>query len=240
VVPGIGNGRGVIDVNNILYITTASSGHVYSFDTSTNALSTAFTVSGASALASITYDGTNFWIGDYSGTDRAFLYSPSGALLKTISLTNCTGNCDGLTYVPVNGGELVSNRWDGASGLSIYDIYDTNGNLVHSSFINTTNLTSMGCTNTTGIAWDGADYFVSCIFNARLAEYDANGNFVQVMTSSNPHGFNNGGAGSLIEGLSANFAITIPPPSAPEPASLLLIGIGVAAVLTPLRKSRRK
>jgi len=49
-----GNGRGVVDVNNVLYITTADTGQVFAFNTSTSVLSTAFTVSGASGLASIT------------------------------------------------------------------------------------------------------------------------------------------------------------------------------------------
>jgi len=220
-IPGIGNGRGVIDVNNVLYVTTADGGNVYSFNINTSALSTVFTVSGASGLASITYDGTDFWIGDYSGTDKAFLYTPGGTLLKTVDLTNCTGFCDGLTFVAANGGELLSNRFDGAAGLSKYDLYDTNGKLVTSDFIDTTTLS--GCTNTTGIAWDGTNYFVSCIFG-NVAEYNASGDFVQLITLSNPSNFTNGGQGPLIEGLSANFAITIPPPQVPEPTSIVLLG----------------
>ena len=106
------NGRGVIDVNNILYYTDASDGNVYKYDLAKQAqLGIAFTVGGASGLASITYDGTNFWIGDYSGSNHAFLYSPTGTLLKTITLSNCTGFCDGLTFFKSGGvGYLLSNR----------------------------------------------------------------------------------------------------------------------------------
>lgn len=229
-IPGIGNGRGVIDVNNILYVTTASSGNVYAFNIATNALSTVFSVAGTSALASITYDGTNFWIGDYSGSNKAFEYSPTGTLLKTIVLSNCTSFCDGLTFVAQNGGELLSNRFDGAFGLSQYDLYDTNGNLIKADFIDATVLGAQGCTNSTGIAWDGTNFFVSCIFG-KVAEFDANGNFIGV-TTLNTNGFNNGNQGPLIEGMSANFAITIPPTPTPtpEPATLSLLGLGMAAV----------
>src|SRR5580704_2799053 len=195
-IPGVGNGRGVIDVNNILYVTTASSGNVYSFNTGTSALATVFNVSGSLALASITYDGTNFWIGDYTGTDKAYLYTPGGTLLKTVNLANCTGFCDGLTFVALNGGELLENRFDGASGLSQYDLYDTN-------------------------------FFVSCLFSTQLAEFDANGHFLQFINMTTTGTTNNGGQGPLMEGLSANFAVTIPP-TVPEPASLTMLALGLA------------
>lgn len=231
------NGRGVVDVNNTLYMTTAYSGTVYAYNSSNGSLSTAFTVAGASGLASITFDGSNFWIGDYSGSDRAYLYSPSGTLLNTISLGNCTGFCDGLTYLPVNGGELVSNRADGFDQDSIYDVYSTNGTLIKAGFINTASLGSQGCVHTTGIAWDGSDYFVSCLDDATptVAKYDANGNFLALLPLGNPSGFDNGGFGPEMEGLSANFAITIPT-STPEPGTLALLGLGLLSGATLLRR----
>ncbi len=82
------------------------------------------------------FDGTNFWIGDYSGTNHAYLYSPTGTLLKTISLSNCTGDCDGLEYVVLNGqSRLIENRGD---AVGPYDLYDTNGNLIQADFIDPT------------------------------------------------------------------------------------------------------
>jgi glutamine cyclotransferase len=225
------NGRGVVDVNSTLYITTASSGTVYSYNIATKSLSTAFTVAGASGLSSITFDGTDFWIGDYSGSNRAYLYSPSGSLLKTITLANCAGYCDGLTYLPANGGEIVSNRADGYDRDSIYDIYSTSGTLTKSSLIDTAGLSTKGCPHTTGIAWDGADFFVSCLDDPTptLAEYDSSGAFVSIMPLKNPSGFDNGGFGPAMEGLSANFAVTLPT-STPEPGTTALIGVGLAAV----------
>ncbi len=233
------NGRGVVDVNNILYITTANSGNVYSFNLSNNTLSTAFTVSGASGLASITYTGSDFWIGDYTGTDKAYLYTPGGTLVKTISLSNCTGFCDGLTYLPTNGGELISNRADGYNQNSIYDVYNTNGTLLQSAFIDTTNLGSMGCPHTTGIAWDGTNYFVSCLDapTPTVAKYGPTGNFIALLPLANPNGFDNGGFGPFMEGLSANFAVTIP---TPEPATFSLIGFGLVGAALLGRKLRSR
>lgn len=234
------NGRGVVDVNNILYVTTSGSGKVFSYNTSTSALSTAFTVAGSSGLSSISYNGSDFWIGDYSGTDKAYLYSPTGTLLDTIHLANCSSNCDGLTYVPLNGGELISNRADGYNQDSIYDIYSsTTGALLTAGFIDTTSLATKGCDHTTGIAWDGTNYFVSCLDDptASLAEYNSSGSFVSLIALSNPSGFDNSGTGPGMEGLSANFAVTIPPTTTPEPASMLLIGAGLAGIALMRRRN---
>jgi hypothetical protein len=230
-IKGIGNGRGVIDVNNVLYITTASSGKVYAFDTTTSTLTTDFTVAGSSGLASITYDGTNFWIGDYSGTNHAYLYSPSGTLLKTISLADCTGFCDGLTYITTGGGELVSNRFDGAGSLNTYDIYSLSGTLITPAFIS--NTVANGACGSTGIAWDGTNYFLSCVFG-KVAEFDGSGNFIKNITL-NLNGFNNEGQGALMEGMSANFAITVG--GVPEPATIVLTGAGLVCVLLYRRKA---
>ena len=155
-----GNGRGVVVVGNTLYYTVASSGSVFSYDLASHTnTGTAFTVGGSSGLSNIAYDGTNFWIADYSGTNQAYLYTPTGTLLKTIHLTNCTGYCDGFEYFldPTTGApRLISNRSDEPAG-GIYDVYDTNGNLLTANFITAHNRSAME----TGIAYDGTNFFVS-------------------------------------------------------------------------------
>ena len=66
--PGYGNGRGIVKVDNILYSTVAGSNNVFKTDATTGTpLGIAFSVAGASGLQAISYDGTNFWVGDYSG-----------------------------------------------------------------------------------------------------------------------------------------------------------------------------
>jgi len=104
------NGRGVVVVGNTMYYTSATTNAVYSYNLSTNTNNGAvFTVAGSTGLSTMAYDGTDFWIGDYSGTNHAYLYTPTGTLLKTVSLSKCTGFCDGLEYVVLNGtGYLVS------------------------------------------------------------------------------------------------------------------------------------
>lgn len=65
------NGRGVVQVGNVLYYTSASTNGVYAYNFVTNTdLGTVFTVPGASGLATMAWDGSHFYIGDYSGTNN--------------------------------------------------------------------------------------------------------------------------------------------------------------------------
>jgi PEP-CTERM motif len=225
-----GNGRGVVVVGDIMYTTNADSNNVYAFDLSTDtSLGVQFTVTGAGALSTMAYDGTNFWIGDYSGTGKVYEYTPTGTLLNTISLSQCAGNCDGLEYIAANGGELVSNRGD-ANGP--YDLYSLTGTLLTSDFLDPT--TACGNEESTGIAFDGTDFIVSCIFESKLGIYDANGNFIDDVTIG-PGGTSS--AGTLVEDLSANYATVLGTPT-PEPSSLASLALGLIALgaLTMWRK----
>jgi hypothetical protein len=195
-----GNGRGIVVVSAVVYFTVANSGNVYKTNFATcSDDGIAFAVPGASGLSTMAYDGTNFWIGDYSGTNKAYYVSPAGALLKTITLVNCTGFCDGLEFY---NGKLISNRVDGCCGGTpvLYDVYDTNGNLLTAAFLTVPNLS-------TGIAFDGTNFFTSDINNQKLQVYNGTtGAFIRTVTIT-------GMLGAGLEDLSFDYSVTLGPPA---------------------------
>ncbi len=221
------NGRGVVVVGNTMYYTAATSGSVYTYDLSTHTNNGAlFNVAGASALSTVAYDGKDLIIGDYSGTNKVYFYSTTGSLLNTVSLKNCTGDCDGLEYYENGGkGYLVENEGDADDP---YDLYGLDGTLIKAGFIKPANNLN------TGIAFDGTDFFTSDIYQGLLNEYDANGTFLKSITLTGaPSGYS-----PLIEDLSADYNQVLPPPTnvTPEPSSLLLFGSGVLGIAGVLRR----
>jgi hypothetical protein len=229
-----GNGRGVVVVGNLMYTTNADSNNVYAYNLLTNKnLGVQFTVAGASALSTMAFNGTDFWIGDYSGANpgKAYLYTPTGTLLKTITLSQCTGNCDGLEYIQAGGGELVENRGD---AVGPYDLYNTNGTLLKSDFLDPN--AACGDESATGIAFDGTDFFVSCIFASKLGEYSANGTFIKDIT------IGAGGTssdGTLVEDLSANYSAVLGN-STPEPGSGSLLALALGSFGLWLRRRNKQ
>src|ERR1017187_4286141 len=158
-----------------MYYTSATTNSIFAYNLSTNTdMGAVFSIAGATALSTIAYDGTNIYVGDYSGSNNVYEYSLTGTLIKTLSLANCTGNCDGLEYFNQGGvGYLIENRGDDEGP---YDVYNAStGALVTANLINTT--------STTGIAFDGTDFFVSNISSSSLGEYTEAGVFVQTINA---------------------------------------------------------
>jgi LPXTG-motif cell wall-anchored protein len=223
-----GNGRGVVVVGNTVYYTIANSGSVFSYDLATHTDNGAlFSVTGASGLSTAAFDGTNLILGDYSGTNKAYVYSLGGSLVRTIALSNCSSFCDGLEYFldPVTGApRLISNRGD---TVGPYDVYDyATGSLLTASFITPHSGT------VTGIAFDGTDFFVSDIFGSNIEIFNSSGTFVKNLPVV-------GNTGSGFEDLSVDYSIVLPSTGVPEPGTVALGGLALAglALVLRLRKS---
>ena len=223
-----GNGRGVVVVGSVLYYTVVGDGLIHEMDATTGALLPGTIDTHQSSLSTISFDGTNFWLADYSGTPNAYKVSPGGVLLSTITLANATGNTDGLEYFD---GKLIANRSDGCcTNPTHYDVYDLSGNLLTADFI-------VASTNSTGIAFDGTNFITNNVFGNSFSVWNGTtGAFISTISEDTSLG------GHLIEDLSVDFASRSDtcggpgqPPcttGVPEPASMTILGtalIGLAA-----------
>ena len=187
-----GNGRGIVIVGDEAYYTVADSGNVWKMNINTcEDLGVAFTTQ-TSGIATIAYTGSTFWINQYDSNapgNEAYEYDMSGNLLRTVTLDNCASYCDGMEYFEE---KLISNRGDAVA--PIYDVYDLSGNLLTEGFINDPQGGS-----TTGIAYDGQNFWVSDIFQNRLRVYDGTtGDFIRFVVIT--------GDSTLIEDLSVDYA----------------------------------
>ncbi|MBE5227783.1 MAG: PEP-CTERM sorting domain-containing protein [Microcystis aeruginosa PMC 728.11] len=132
---------------------------------------------------------------------------------------------DGLEYF---NGKLISNRCD---ACGVYDIYDTNGNLLQAAFITAP-------AAATGIAYDGTDFYVSNVYNSSIGVYDEVLGTLKSTINLIPK---TPGDTFLIEDLSVDYLQRPDTGRVPEPASVLgLLAIGVLGAGSALTRKLLK
>lgn len=227
------NGRGVATLGDEVYTSDADTGFVGRFDRATGVSLGGFTVAAAQGISALSFDGNNFWVGDYGGSNNAFYVSPTGAVLKTIALSESEGFYDGLEFF---NGKLIANAFGGGlEGGNQYSIYNTDGVLLVKDFIDTT-----GHGNGSGIAFDGTNFYISDIFNGRATIWSGvDGSFLGELALI--------GTKDLVVDLSFDFETRPdtcrvncgPGGEVPEPGSMALMGLGLVGLLV-FRPRRQK
>jgi hypothetical protein len=127
-------------------------------------------------------------------------------------------------------GYLLSNEADGR--VDNYDLYDTDGNLLKEDYINA----AAHSGGTTGIAFDGTNFYTSNIFQGSLNEWTEGGTFIKTISLT--------GAGAstpfLIEDLSADYSQVLGggggPGVTPEPSTFILLGTGLTGFAGLMRR----
>jgi hypothetical protein len=219
-----GNGRGIVVVGDIVYYTMVSDPVIHMMSASTGADLGGITTT-VSSMSTIAWDGSGFWTSDYSGTNRAFKIALDGTLEKTINLSLASNYMDGMEWFE---NKLIANRCDACGGL--YDIYDLDGNVLTAGFIDTGH-------SSTGIAYDGTNFFVSYIYENTIGVFDDTGTWVRDMVLAGGVNSTEGYSSRYLEDLSVDYAGRSD--VVPEPTSVLLIATGLLGIAWVRRRKER-
>lgn len=208
-----GNGRGVVVVGNTIYYTMEGQPDIFMLDKTTGGSLGAIPMSVASG-STIAWDGSQFWISDYTGNSNAYRVNLSGVTTNTISLPGSGNYFDGMEYF---NGKLIANRQDGYNqATSHYDIYDLTGTLITADFIQ--------APYGTGIAYDGTNFLVSDVNSSVFGVYDGvSGAFIKNVTYADGN-YN-------IEDLSVDYAARQDTGNVtPEPSTIIMMLTGLFGV----------
>ena len=120
------NPNGIAIVGNTGYVSSDSNGNLYTFNLTTGARGATYTT-GQNALGPLTFDGTTLLAGDFTGGNRVYRLSLTGASLGSFTIGNCGDYCNGLEY---ESGVLIANR---GQNVGPYDRYSATGTLLQAA-----------------------------------------------------------------------------------------------------------
>jgi len=223
-VPFLGGGRAasIAVVGNIGYYTLLSNPAIQRVDMTTHlSLGSTFSIlPGAGYTNGITPDANgHLWFAG-GNSDPILEYNTSGTLLSSHAFPTAAGSYrDGSV---VFGGFVVANRGDQQGPYDKYSLPGGNGALVATAL----NFIAAG-SGSNGISFNGVNFYTSDEQAHKVSKWDINGNFVSIANLD---------PGSRYENWTFA-AQDIVVPGVPEPATLALLGLGLAGMGFARRKA---